>query len=109
MLKQTIMAVLAMLLIFGCEATEDDSPAETFSFVSSNVKTGPAVYYAFASNSGDTLAAGNWDIKFATFSFSVPINDSTMMTISNPYFAGAETVGIARVDAATLDRECGVE
>jgi len=103
MLKKTLVAAMAVFLMFGCESTDDEDVTEAYNFVTENVKTGPTVYFSFADNAGDTVDTGEWDIAFATFSFSVPINDSTMMTISNPYLMGALNLGVARVDAASLD------
>ncbi len=103
MLKNTIIVLMAGLLMFACDSTDDEIVLDAFSYTTTNVKTGPAVYFSFADNAGDTVATDNWDIKFATFSFSVPINDSTMLTISNPYIMSGMDLGVARVDAATLD------
>lgn len=103
MLKKILVAATSAFLMFGCESTDDDKVAEAFDFMTGNVKTGPAEYFSFADNASDTVGAGDWDVMFATFSYSVPINDSTMITISNPYFTGAPELGVARVDAATLE------
>ncbi len=104
MLKSTIVIAMTVFLMFGCESTEEEgAQQEAFGYITENVKTGPSVYFSFAENAGDTADTGSWDINFATYSFSVPINDSTMMTISNPYFMGALGLGIARVDAASLE------
>ncbi len=99
MLKKTLLITLAAFLMFGCESDDNDDAPETYSFVSDNVKTGPENYFSFADNSADTLGTGSWDIMFATFSFS-PVPG---MTISSPYFMGAPDLGIAQVDAASLD------
>jgi len=98
MIKNVLVVVLAMFMIFGCESTEDEKDPVTFGFETANVKTGPAEYFSFATNTSDTVGAGNWDVKFATISFS-PVPG---MTISSPYFEGVADLGFARVDAASL-------
>lgn len=103
MFKHLLIILSVVALFVSCEQTEDNQEAEVFTFVSSNVKTGPANYFSFASNSADTLMNSSWDIMFASFSFSVPISDTSFMTISSPYIAGAENLGVARVDAVSLD------
>lgn len=103
MLKTILIASMAIFLLFGCEATDEEGTIETFTFSSDNVKTGPANYFSFATNTADTAGTSNWDVKFATFSFSIPINDSTFMTISNPFIEGATDIMVARVDAASLE------
>ncbi len=99
MFKKLILATLAAFMVLGCDTTDEKNDPETFSFATGDVKTGPAVYFSFADNAGDTVGAGDWDIKFATFSFS----PAPGLTISSPYFEGAADLGVARVDAASLD------
>jgi len=103
-MRYLIPGVMMILLLFAsCEDTTQATEPETFNYTTANVKTGPANYFSFAANSADTVDTGAWDIAFTTFDFAVPINDTTFMTISNPYFEGAADVMIARVSASSLE------
>lgn len=90
--------IAGLFLIIGCDDNPVGSDNSDFEYISINVKSDDVDYFTFATNSGTTTVAEEWDIAFQAIFWS-PMPPYAP-EIWDPYFTSSYEV--ARVDVSEL-------